>query len=116
MCVYVCTVANYSNVLGAVRRINTELGIGARHITISTVGLVPRIERLANEDIQVRHVCMIVYVYKMYKIVILQSVLRAFLEIVIDLAICESNRECRFARLHTISGQTKAFISSQGIA
>lgn len=46
--------ANYKNVLDAVRRINTELGIGARHITISTVGLVPRIIRLSQEDIQVK--------------------------------------------------------------
>ena len=45
--------ANYDNVLEAVRRINTELGIGARHITISTVGLAPRIKKLADEDIQV---------------------------------------------------------------
>ena len=48
--------ANYKNVMEAVRRINTELGIGARHITISTVGLVPRILRLSQEDIQV-HAC-----------------------------------------------------------
>lgn len=41
--------ANYKNVMSAVRRLNTELGIGARHITISTVGLVPRILRLAEE-------------------------------------------------------------------
>lgn len=40
---------NYKNVLKAVRRLNTELGIGARHITISTVGLAPRIKRLADE-------------------------------------------------------------------
>eukprot|EP01038_Epipyxis_sp_PR26KG_P004937 gene4937-6909_t len=45
--------ANYENVLVAVRRLNTELGIGARHITISTVGLAPRIRKLAEEDIQV---------------------------------------------------------------
>lgn len=45
--------ANYKNVMEAVRRINTELGIGARHITISTVGLVPRILRLSQENIQV---------------------------------------------------------------
>ena len=45
--------ANYNNVLEAVRRINTEIGIGARHITISTVGLVPRIQRLAKEGLQV---------------------------------------------------------------
>ncbi len=46
--------ANYKNVLAAVRRMNTEIGIGARHITISTVGLVPRIERLAQEGLQVK--------------------------------------------------------------
>ena len=45
--------ANYDNVLDAVRRINNELGIGARHITISTVGLAPRIKKLADEDIQI---------------------------------------------------------------
>lgn len=45
--------ANYDNVLTAIRRMNTELGIGARHITISTVGLAPRIRKLADEDIQV---------------------------------------------------------------
>jgi 23S rRNA (adenine2503-C2)-methyltransferase len=36
----------------AVRRIIAELGIGARRITIRTVGLVPRIKKLAEEDIQ----------------------------------------------------------------
>ncbi len=45
--------ANYNNVMAAVRRINKELGIGARHITISTSGIVPRIKQLAEEDIQV---------------------------------------------------------------
>lgn len=45
--------ANYDNVIAAIRRINTELGIGARHITVSTVGLAPRIRKLAEEDIQV---------------------------------------------------------------
>eukprot|EP00607_Mallomonas_marina_P006102 CAMPEP_0182432438 /NCGR_PEP_ID=MMETSP1167-20130531/56357_1 /TAXON_ID=2988 /ORGANISM="Mallomonas Sp, Strain CCMP3275" /LENGTH=393 /DNA_ID=CAMNT_0024619959 /DNA_START=89 /DNA_END=1270 /DNA_ORIENTATION=- len=45
--------ANYENVMEAVRRMNRELGIGARHITISTVGLAPRIRKLADEDIQV---------------------------------------------------------------
>lgn len=46
--------ANYNTVMDAVRRINTELGIGARHITISTVGLAPRIQRLSQENIQVK--------------------------------------------------------------
>ena len=45
---------NYNNVLEAVRRINKEIGIGARHITISTVGLVPRIQRLSQEGLQVK--------------------------------------------------------------
>ncbi|CAN0459020.1 unnamed protein product [Discosporangium mesarthrocarpum] len=45
--------ANYRTVMEAVRRINTELGVGARRITISTVGLVPRILKLADEDMQV---------------------------------------------------------------
>jgi len=45
---------NYNNVITAVRRMNTEVGIGARHITISTVGLVPRILRLKDEGLQVK--------------------------------------------------------------
>lgn len=45
--------ANYDNVLKAIRRFNDELGIGARHITISTVGIAPRIRKLAEENLQV---------------------------------------------------------------
>ncbi|MEM9607076.1 MAG: 23S rRNA (adenine(2503)-C(2))-methyltransferase RlmN [Actinomycetota bacterium] len=45
--------ANYDAVLTAVRRINTDLGLGARHLTISTVGIVPGIRRLAEEGLQV---------------------------------------------------------------
>ncbi|MFK7931314.1 MAG: 23S rRNA (adenine(2503)-C(2))-methyltransferase RlmN, partial [Myxococcota bacterium] len=44
---------NYDNVMAAVRRLNVDLGIGARHITISTVGLAPRIRQLATEGLQV---------------------------------------------------------------
>ncbi|HHT9138966.1 MAG TPA: 23S rRNA (adenine(2503)-C(2))-methyltransferase RlmN [Candidatus Wunengus sp. YC60] len=46
---------NYDNVVKAVRIINAEwgLGIGARHITISTVGIIEGIRRLAQEGIQV---------------------------------------------------------------
>ena len=44
---------NYDASLAAVRRIMTDLGIGARHITISTVGLVPQIYRLAEEGLQI---------------------------------------------------------------
>ena len=45
--------ANYENVMTAVRRMHSELGIGYRHITISTVGLAPRIRKLADEQIPV---------------------------------------------------------------
>jgi 23S rRNA (adenine2503-C2)-methyltransferase len=44
---------NYDNVVAAIRRLNTDLGIGARHITVSTVGLAPRIRQLATEGLQV---------------------------------------------------------------
>lgn len=45
---------NYDNVMDFVRIINDPAGlaIGARHITISTCGIVPGIERYANEGIQ----------------------------------------------------------------
>ncbi len=47
--------ANYQNVLKAVHMFNAEwgFGIGARHITVSTVGLPERIRRLAHEPLQV---------------------------------------------------------------
>ncbi len=45
---------NYDNVVNAIRLINYPKGlnIGARHISISTSGLVPRIYQLAEENIQ----------------------------------------------------------------
>lgn len=45
---------NYENVVNAIRLINHPKGlnIGARHISISTSGLVPKMERLAEENIQ----------------------------------------------------------------
>jgi 23S rRNA (adenine2503-C2)-methyltransferase len=48
--------ANYDNLLRALRIINAPwgLGIGARKITVSTVGLVPRIKQLADEPMQIR--------------------------------------------------------------
>jgi 23S rRNA (adenine2503-C2)-methyltransferase len=48
--------ANYENLLRALRILNAPwgLGIGARKITISTVGLVPRIRHLADEPMQLR--------------------------------------------------------------
>ncbi|MBM31403.1 MAG: 23S rRNA (adenine(2503)-C(2))-methyltransferase RlmN [Chloroflexi bacterium] len=47
--------ANYENTMSSIRILNDPKGlnIGARHITISTVGLVPQIIKLAEEDIQV---------------------------------------------------------------
>jgi 23S rRNA (adenine2503-C2)-methyltransferase len=50
--------ANYKAVLGAVRRITDPapegLGISQRSVTVSTVGLVPAIDRLASEGLSVR--------------------------------------------------------------
>jgi 23S rRNA (adenine2503-C2)-methyltransferase len=45
---------NYDNVLAAARLINSHLGfnLGARHITLSTAGIVPGIKRLALEPEQ----------------------------------------------------------------
>ena len=45
--------ANYDRTWGAVRRLHDDLGISARHLTISTVGIVPGIKRLAAEDLPV---------------------------------------------------------------
>lgn len=44
---------NYDATLAAARRLMDDLGIGARHITISTVGLVPQIVRFADEGLQI---------------------------------------------------------------
>ena len=45
---------NYDNVINAIRIINNQKGIniGARHISVSTSGLVPKIYKLAEENIQ----------------------------------------------------------------
>jgi 23S rRNA (adenine2503-C2)-methyltransferase len=45
---------NYDASLAAVHLLMDRLGIGARHITVSTVGLVPQIRRFADENLQVR--------------------------------------------------------------
>ncbi|MEZ4241530.1 MAG: 23S rRNA (adenine(2503)-C(2))-methyltransferase RlmN [Myxococcota bacterium] len=45
---------NYDAALAAIRRLLGDLGIGARHVTVSTVGLVPQIRRFAAEGLQVR--------------------------------------------------------------
>ena len=45
---------NYDNIMDFIRIINSPFGIaiGARHITVSTSGLVPKIMKYANEDLQ----------------------------------------------------------------
>ena len=45
---------NYDNVINAIRIINNPKGlnIGARHISVSTSGIVPKIYKLAEENIQ----------------------------------------------------------------
>ena len=45
---------NYDNVINAIRIINNQKGlnIGARHISVSTSGIVPKIYKLAEENIQ----------------------------------------------------------------
>jgi 23S rRNA (adenine2503-C2)-methyltransferase len=49
--------ANYSRVIAAVRRLCAPapegLGLSQRHVTVSTVGLVPAMRRLAGEDLSV---------------------------------------------------------------
>jgi len=46
---------NYEKVMSFIRIINNPFGlaIGARHITLSTVGIIPKIEEFAGEDLQV---------------------------------------------------------------
>jgi 23S rRNA (adenine2503-C2)-methyltransferase len=47
--------ANYGDVMGAVMRLNAPwgFGLGARNITISTSGVVPGIQRLSKEKLQI---------------------------------------------------------------
>lgn len=46
---------NYRNVWTALRRLTDgdSFGLGARHITLSTVGLIPMIDRMAEEGLQI---------------------------------------------------------------
>jgi 23S rRNA (adenine2503-C2)-methyltransferase len=48
--------ANFQNLMNAIRTINAQwgLGVGARHITVSTSGLAPQIRKLAEEPLQIR--------------------------------------------------------------
>ncbi len=45
--------ANYDRTWAAVERIHDDLGLSARRLTLSTVGIVPGIRRLAGEDLPV---------------------------------------------------------------
>ncbi len=45
--------ANYGPLWAAVERLHDDLGLSARHLTVSTVGLVPGIRRLAGERLPV---------------------------------------------------------------
>lgn len=44
---------NYDHVLKSIRILNEEVGIAMRHIAVSTVGITPRIEKLARQKLQV---------------------------------------------------------------
>ncbi len=45
--------ANYDATWGAIERLHDDLGVGARGLTVSTVGVVPGIRRLATEALPV---------------------------------------------------------------
>jgi 23S rRNA (adenine2503-C2)-methyltransferase len=45
--------ANYDRLWAAIERIHTDVGISARHLTVSTVGVVPGIRRLSREALPV---------------------------------------------------------------
>jgi 23S rRNA (adenine2503-C2)-methyltransferase len=45
--------ANYDATWAAIRRLHEDVGISARHLTVSTVGIIPGIERMAAEDLPV---------------------------------------------------------------
>ena len=48
--------ANFRNLMQAIQIINAAwgIGIGARHITVSTSGLVPQIRKIAEQPLQIR--------------------------------------------------------------
>lgn len=45
--------ANYERVWEAIERMHDDMGLSARHLTVSTVGVVPGIRRLAGEELPV---------------------------------------------------------------
>ncbi|MDA0772074.1 MAG: 23S rRNA (adenine(2503)-C(2))-methyltransferase RlmN [Cyanobacteria bacterium] len=44
---------NYDAVLESIRKTQADIGIGARRITVSTSGVIPKINALAKEDLQI---------------------------------------------------------------
>ncbi len=44
---------NYDEVISSIEKLREDVGVGARHITVSTSGVVPKINQLAAEGIQV---------------------------------------------------------------
>lgn len=45
--------ANFKNMWGAVERLHGDIGLGARHLTVSTVGIIPGIQQLAAAPLPV---------------------------------------------------------------
>lgn len=45
--------ANFDNVWGSIERIVCDMNLAARHVTVSTVGVVPGIRRIAQQSLQV---------------------------------------------------------------
>ena len=45
--------ANYDRVWSAIRRLHGDMGFSARHLTVSTVGLVPGIRKMTDEELPV---------------------------------------------------------------
>lgn len=45
--------ANYDNMWTAIERLHHDLGLSARHLTVSTVGIIPGIDRIATEALPV---------------------------------------------------------------
>lgn len=45
--------ANFKNMWGAVQRLHSDIGLGARHLTVSTVGVIPGIKQMTAEALPV---------------------------------------------------------------
>jgi len=84
---------NYDNVINFIRIINDAKGIaiGARHITVSTCGIIPKIEKFMEEDLQVNLAISLhgaddevrsklMPINKVYKLDLLMDVLKKYLK------------------------------------